>query len=493
MIYRLITLMLLAAPGLQAVEGAAYLKGAEGPRSQAMGGAFSAAGGSAESIWYNPAGLTGLKGAEGSFGHHSIAGGFDADHILAAAFLGWQQSLGLVYSRKAASDSYRDGMGNAAGSFEVSNSVLGLGWAYDFNSLGLSLGWGAKMLGEKVADLSASSMVFDFGLQGNLSKDRVLWGLSLLNLGPAPQIGSLPPGMELKAPTLLRAGAGFQAGEPAQSFLLLGDFRYLAATGRTGFALGAEYAEVYADNSLALRAGYDFGGNALGGLTGLSLGAGFGYKWLGVDYSYLPLDVLGASHRVSLTLTYDQKAEAQEKSLTDFLGLTAAAQAQPTATPLPTSTPIRALSDRPSGLDLDALLAATPTPMQSPTPAVSERPKEEARGLIGAIVSIFSFGKKKEERPGDEPVEKPKRPGGILKGFFSIFGLGEEDELQELPDQPGVEPAVEDEDRFSDDDAFLRTPRRDPAPTPVPGAMREAEPTPEPTPVAKKIKRLLSF
>src|SRR5581483_1461565 len=74
----LASVLLLAAP-LGAVESAAYLKSPEGVRSSALAGAFSSAAGSAESLWYNPAGLSGLRGAEASFTHSSLADAFDTD------------------------------------------------------------------------------------------------------------------------------------------------------------------------------------------------------------------------------------------------------------------------------------------------------------------------------------------------------------------------------------------------------------------------------
>jgi hypothetical protein len=459
-----------------ALEGAAYLKSSEGVRSSAMAGAFSAVPGSAEALWYNPAGLSGLRGAEMSLTHQTLDSAFDSDHIVAAAFLGWQSSLGLLYSRKGALDSYRDSQANSAGSFEVSNTVMGLGYSYDMGWA--SLGLGAKFLSEKVDKLSGSSTVYDAGLSGSISKDRVLYGVSLLNYGPAPSLGN--PGADFQAPMTLRAGLGWKAGDPSQALLLVGDYKGLLNSGVSSFALGAEYSEIYDDNSLALRAGWDFGQNQLGGASGLSLGLGFGYKFLSVDYTWLPLDVLGSSHRIALTLTYDQKAEAQEKSISDYLGINPQAQILPSPTPA-AARPIRRGKEKNVGAELEALLAASPTPMQSPTPVILEKAKEKPKGIFGAIFSIFGFGSKEEKT---EEAEQPKRKGGLLKGFFNIFGISsDEDKPAEVPEQPG-QPANP-EDQFVAPHSGAA-----PAPTPVPG---QPTPTVQPTPVIQKMKGWLSF
>ena len=462
----------MMAASLHAVEGAAYLKSAEGVRSSALAGAFSSAAGSAESLWYNPAGLSGLRGAEASFTHSSLDNAFDTDHIVAAAFLGWQHSFGLMYSRKGAQDTYRDAAANSAGSFEVSDSVLGLGYAYDLG--GLSLGVELKLLNEKVEKLSGSSTAYDIGLQGSLDKDQALYGLSLQNLGSAPSLG----GPDTSLPQTIRAGLGWKAGDPSQQLLVMGDYRYLPGNSKGAFALGAEYSEAYDESSLALRAGWDFGQSQLGGVSGLSLGAGFAYKFLGIDYAWIPLDVLGSSHRIALTLVYDQKSAEREKSMNSYLGI------NPQAAPLP--TPTRAPTPRPQreaniGAQLSALMAETPTPLPTPTPEIRAAAKEPARGLIGAIFSIFSFGKKSDVKDEGAP-----KKGGLLKGLFSIFGISGSDDqpVEAAPDKPQAAP--------SDEDSFVK-PGQGGAPSGNGGPGPQVTPTLRPTPVLQKMKGWLSF
>ncbi len=59
-------------------------------------------------------------------------------------------------------------------------------------------------------------------------------------------------------------------------------------------------AEYWLFNTLALRGGYEFGYD-LGGLT-----AGAGFKWadVAVDYAFVPYDVVGNTHRISLSYAF---------------------------------------------------------------------------------------------------------------------------------------------------------------------------------------------
>jgi hypothetical protein len=466
----------LTASRLGAVVGAPYLQGPEGVRSSALAGAYGAVQGSAESQWYNPAGLSGLRGAELSLTHQSLDDALDSDHIVLGAFLGWQHSFGLMYDRQGATDTYRDDSANVTGSFQDSDSVLGLGYAYDLGWL--SIGAEIKYLDESIEKLSGSSLAYDLGLQGKFAKEQVLYGLSLQNLGSAPNLG----GPDVSLPTSLRASLGWHVGELAQALMLLADYHYLLSTGSGALALGAEYSEVYEDNSLAIRAGWDFGEGELGGLSGLSLGAGFSYKFLGVDYAWNPMDVLGNSHRIALTLTYDQKSQAQEKSTADYLGINPNAVVLAPPTPTPTPRPVKPLRDAHVGAELEALMAATPTPIPTPTPDIQALPKAPPQGIFGAIFSIFGFGKKEPV-----PEEGAKRPGGILRGFFKIFGLNnDEDKPTVLPDQPGVTPEASDEDKFVN-------PGASPAASPGPGVSPQVTPSLQPTPALQKVKGWLSF
>lgn len=456
---------LLSAP-LIALTSFPYLESPEGVRSSALGGAFGAVNGSAESQWYNPAGLSGLDGAELSFTHQDEDDGLSSDHIVLGAYLGWQQSLGLMYSSEGASDTYRDAFGNIGSSFQDQSSVLGLGYAYDLSWL--SLGAEVKYLSESLATDSGSSTAFDVGAQGNIRGDQVLYGLSLQNLGSAPNLG----GPAATPPTTLRASLGWRIGEVAQSLLLLSDYHYLISDGTGALALGAEYSEVYQDNALAIRAGWDFSQNQLGGISGLNLGAGYRYKFLGVDYTWSPMDALGYSQRIALTLTYDQRSQEREQNVSEFLQSNHAL-----AVPLPTPTPRPRPQEKAHvGQELEALLAATPTPTWLPTPLIAAAAPEKPKGIFGAFFDIFS---------GGSGAKEEAHQGGILRGIFGFFGLSSSDEQQQALPQLPNEPGANNEDLFVT--PVAQNAQGTPLPTPQP------TPTLQDTPVINKMKSWLSF
>jgi hypothetical protein len=72
-------------------------------------------------------------------------------------------------------------------------------------------------------------------------------------------------------------------------------------------SVGAEY---WYRNIVCFRGGYkfqkqfDYNQYGTNGLEGLSLGVGFKYQIVQVDYAFATLGFLGATHRVSLTVNF---------------------------------------------------------------------------------------------------------------------------------------------------------------------------------------------
>lgn len=320
-------------------------------------------------------------------------------------------------------------------------------------------------------------MAWDLGAQGNFDHGSVIYGVSLQNLGSAPQLG----GPEISTPLNVRSSLGWRMGDLSQQLLFLSEYRYFINNSRGALALAAEYSETYDRSMLAIRTGWDFGQNQLGGTSGLSLGAGFGYKFWSLDYAWLPLDVLGSSHKIALTLVYDQKAIEREKSVATYLDIDPNAAVLPTPTPAPAPKYVAPSKERNVGAELSALLAETPSPTPTHTPEVRELAKEKPKGIIGAIFSAFSFGKKEESKEGTE------RKGGLLKGLFGIFGLsgGSDDDPIAAPDMPAKPESKDSEDEFVD-------PSKPGAARPG-GSSPQPTPTLQPTPVLKKLKGWLSF
>ena len=72
-------------------------------------------------------------------------------------------------------------------------------------------------------------------------------------------------------------------------------------------AFGAEFSRpVKKDLSASLRVGYSTlnSGSGLGGLAGLSAGAGFSFPYVRVDYAWVPFGLLGNTHRFTLSFRF---------------------------------------------------------------------------------------------------------------------------------------------------------------------------------------------
>jgi hypothetical protein len=477
-------LVLLSARSAGAVEGAPYLLSAEGVHAAALAGAFGAMEGSPEALWYNPGALTDLHGIEASLAHLSFPGAFDSDHLILAGPLSWKQNVGLLYHRNGTEDTFRDALGNESGSFDVSQSVLELGYSYRWH--GISLGASYKALNEVISNESGSSSVFDVGTLVDFNKNGLVLGAAIQNIGSAPSLGSGGPPVD--APLLLRTSANLRFNTEVSKWQLIGDYRYEVVSARSGFSLGLDYSEEYQDSRLGLRAGWDFSQSELGGVAGLALGAGFGYGPVGVDYAFTPREALGNQHRIALTLLWDLRAKKKEEELAGYTGPEIAAT--PTPTPVPTLPPVHYAPLHPSGAGaaLDALLAATavPTPQQSPTPVVAEK-KPPAHGILGALARLFSFG----STAPSEASDANEKPTGLLQGVFRFLGFG-----ASAPAEAPESPTRAQEDAVSGDATAVPTPA--PTATPLPmqrlkGDSSALEPTPAPTPMADKVKGWMNY
>lgn len=403
------------ATGANAIESAPYLLSTEGVQAAGLAGAVGAMEGSAEALWYNPGALSDLKGVEASFARLSFPGAYDSDHLLLGAPLNWKHHLGLLYHRNATQDNLRDALGRESGTFEVSQSVLGLGYSYRWHDL--SVGAAYKMLNEVIEKQSGSASVFDVGTVLELNKDAVTLGAALQNIGNAPVLGSGGPVVE--APMLARGSAALRLSTDVSTWRLLGDYRYAVVSARGAFSLGLDYSEELEDSRLGFRVGWDFSQGALGGAAGLAVGAGFGYGPVGLDYAFAPKEALGSQHRVALTLFWDLRAKSKAADLDGYLGPKLASVATPVPTPTHEPFKYAPLRKDSAGAALDALLAATPspTPQVSPTPVVDEKTKRTG-GILGALSRFFSFSKAAET--DGEDGDKPK---GLLRGVFDFLGL----------------------------------------------------------------------
>lgn len=268
-------------------------------RDMGMGSAFVGVADDPSALFFNCAGLSGLKSPEAALHHNSYLAGTFEETLTAGFPAGAAGGFGLAlnYINWGSLD-LRDTSGNSQGSFNDTDVSLTAAWGKEWTP-GFSAGIALRALQQKVVNDLYTSLAGDLGVLWSPSKD-LRFGLAYSNLG-TPVAGSGLTG-ELK-------------GGLSVAFDLGGKARMLAALSAvrisSGLAVGQAGGELTLEGKWSLRAGYQlpFFDNQLGGFANLSAGAGAFLDPLRLDYAFLPFGTLGASHRVSLAYEFDLPKE----------------------------------------------------------------------------------------------------------------------------------------------------------------------------------------
>ena len=277
--------------------GAQFLELPVGARAIAMGSAGGAISHDATAIYYNPAGLAGIKETDISlmqafyfqnisYQFGGIAGKLgDDDNVYA---LGVQHlSPGTIAEV--------DNTGNpTGGSLNPGDWAVAAGFGKQFGIL--DIGIAGKYISSKI-DKSASAVAVDAGLRLNISENIILAG-SLSNMGTKLKYRE----SEDSLPVLGRIGSAVKF----KDILLAADLLMPKGV-KMYFAAGTEFCAYQAENlRFLLRAGYNgrTSSSKLGGLTGFSAGTGFDINRFSVDYAFTPFGNLGNSHRISLSMKF---------------------------------------------------------------------------------------------------------------------------------------------------------------------------------------------
>jgi tetratricopeptide (TPR) repeat protein len=260
-------------------------------RVMAMGSAFVGVADDTSALLWNPAGLGQLKQCELALHHNSWLVGTDQESLVAGLPVNGLGGFGVMVS-------YLD-----YGTFQGRDSTGALTSPYSADRLGFMAGWGMELISGLYFGLGAEeNQQFNpnqsYGvLSGELGvlytpDHHLKFGAALINFG----------GNQLDAwvATAIEAGASYQQNFGMAHSLLLTLSGTLEPQGVNRLGVGAEYGF---QSNYFLRAGYQVSqqNNELGGLTGLTAGAGIRWNDLELDYAYLPYGDLGTSNRVSLS------------------------------------------------------------------------------------------------------------------------------------------------------------------------------------------------
>lgn len=316
-IIALMLLGLLAAPaaaqfnsGYKGTSGAQFLEIGPGARPAGMGEAFSAVADDIHALYYNPAGLASIHNVEFGGMHdqyfQSLDYNFGAFVIPISRFRHKLEDseqpdskgvLGLAIYNLSVDNLERRGLSDSntpTGTFGASDSAYAVSYARAFGG-GLAIGATGKAIVQKIDDKSADSYALDAGALWRRGPLGVSAGFR--NLGSGPKFESVSDPLPFRA----YGGASYRL------------FNRLTLAADVGFprdnnpliSVGGELTQpVSGAFNVSLRAGYYTQNTDPAGLTGLSMGAGLGFKRLSVDFAWVPFGELGNTFRYSLLLKF---------------------------------------------------------------------------------------------------------------------------------------------------------------------------------------------
>ena len=179
---RALALLLLAARvGADSSAGAAFLRIGDGARPLALGGAYTAASGSVDSLYYNPAGLAMLNGKELSLTHSDWLQGtsFDVASYGQATAYG---TFGVSALRLGGTQEGRDALRQKTGDFTTQDIAAVFSYS---KAVGTWLGAGAnvKYLHSQIASDNASTYAVDAGAVARVPDSPLSFGAAILNIG----------------------------------------------------------------------------------------------------------------------------------------------------------------------------------------------------------------------------------------------------------------------------------------------------------------------
>ena len=289
----------------RATTTAGFLQLGVGGRAVAMGEAYTALADGADSLYWNPAGLSRIKGRDATFMHAAYLGSSSYDYGAYAQNVGESGALGLgLQYFSAGSLTQTDETGTDMGSFSPYDLAASAGYANTFDGrpwAGLS-GWSAGLAGKFIKSRilsSAQTGALDLGaLSPAYLGGRLRLAMAAANIGGKMKFDAESEDL----PTTFKLGGAYQLSEGWLASTDLGFPR----NNQPFVAVGTEYWLVSAGPwRLAGRAGFNSKTlSSVDGLTGVSFGIGIGYDGASLDYGFVPVGSLGMAHRVSLSMKW---------------------------------------------------------------------------------------------------------------------------------------------------------------------------------------------
>lgn len=189
----------------------------------------------------------------------------------------------------------RDEQGTETGAFRPYDLVAGVGGGYAVNA-DISVGAQVKYLRQQIDDASAQGVAVDVGARYDVPETNVSLGLAVQHLGASMKFDT--EGYAL--PTNIRLGLGYRLLDDQALFAFDANFPT-----DNDLRLGVGFSYDFF-KTLTLRGGYrtEWGGNELGGASGLTAGFGIHHEEFALDYAFVSYGDLGPTNRVSLSAQF---------------------------------------------------------------------------------------------------------------------------------------------------------------------------------------------
>lgn len=287
--------------------GAQVLQMTAGGRAAALSGAYTAATGDPDVLFYNPAGLASMSAA-GAVSYERFVQDISLISASGALRLGpvTLGAGGVFLNGGSIAEVLPDASFGGQRGYDTGNTVSAsesaarLSLALPLLQGRLRLGAGAGFVSTTLASQTSGAPLFDLGAQYSPLR-RLTLGASLRNLGGSTS----GAGIGARLPTEGRAGATLEAtAGNGLGVLVSADYvaRLRESTG--GLVTGIEaglFPSAAGGIGAVVRMGYD-AAQGSGGLGAVDFGGGLTIGRIALDYTYQNLDFFGAVHRFGIRI-----------------------------------------------------------------------------------------------------------------------------------------------------------------------------------------------
>ncbi len=277
--------------------GAPFLKIGAGARPTAMGDAFVGVADDVNAVYFNAAGLAFSKRPEMPAMHTQYIQDMNYD-FGAFAFPTAVGSFGIsAMTLKVVDLQKRNADESYQGTFDSIDAAYTLCYAKEIVPL-LSVGVTGRYLKQEIDTASAGAWGGDVSVMKKMERLPLSLGLALRNMGPGIKFREESD----PQPFIVDAGAGMRF---FRERLCLGVDVSKPRDNGIQFGAGGEWTQpLMRDFRTSVRSGYKTAGTDADGASGLSLGAGLGYRQLSIDFAWVPFGDLGNTFRYAATFRF---------------------------------------------------------------------------------------------------------------------------------------------------------------------------------------------